>query len=803
MKIDAHQLYLLVGEGMHTFEHLPVPMRNPGAVVIDSRHTPCFRMLSAILCALSVHGTSALAAGPMPNGGQFVAGAGTISSSGAGLNITQSTPRAIIDWRSFSIGNRNSVSVNNSTGATLSRVTGTTPSVIEGRLSATGSFYLLNPQGVLIGANGVVTTGGRFVASTLDVGNDAFMSGGPLTLTGSSDGAVVNLGKINSSGGDVFLISRKLTANGGSILAPNGTVELATGAQVLLKDSASGLQVFVQAGSQGDVVNNGTIRAAQIDLEAADGNVFALAGKRGELRATGTATRDGHVWLVAESGAVHQQALVVATNADGSGGTVDTNANALQLDDARVSAAQWNVRTPEFNADRHNAQTLSTNLTSGTSVTVDATGANGSSGDINMLSTLRWRGDASLTLNASRSVTLSPVTTIANKGAGRLTLRADAIGTDNGGSITNRGTIDWSKSTGVVSALYDMNGTYAPGTIRSNATWLAAPYSGFKTQVTAYQLVNSMEDLSKVSLNLSGIYALGRDLDASRPSTPFEPIGLLSQTGFVGQFDGFGHAIKNLDISLNLEDGLPPTGLFATIGQLGTVRNLEVLDASVADLYGPVGILTGRSDGLISYAFTSGSSNNFGSGAGGLVGINTGVILRSGSSASAGSNGTNGGLAGLNSGTIIQSYATGYVGDGSRSSAGGLVGDNSGLIRQSYSAGQVAALQSNGGLVDSNEGTIQESFAATVFNTYMPPIPGGIAASNTGRIANDVYWDTQKIGQTMGVRTGTAVPNENGLTTAQMSMKASFGPTWSFGKHGTWVIPLGYDHPILQWQLAN
>ena len=79
---------------MHTLEHLPVPMHKPAAVVIDCRDTPRFRVLCAMLCALSVHGPSALAGGPMPNGGQFVAGAGTISSKGTGLSITQGTPRA-------------------------------------------------------------------------------------------------------------------------------------------------------------------------------------------------------------------------------------------------------------------------------------------------------------------------------------------------------------------------------------------------------------------------------------------------------------------------------------------------------------------------------------------------------------------------------------------------------------------------------------------------------------------------------------------------------------------------------------
>ena len=78
------------------------------------------------------------------------------------------------------------MSVNNGTGATLNRVTGRFARVIDGRLSATGSFYLINPQGVVIGASGVVTTGGRFVASTLDVGNDAFMSGRPADASGSA-----------------------------------------------------------------------------------------------------------------------------------------------------------------------------------------------------------------------------------------------------------------------------------------------------------------------------------------------------------------------------------------------------------------------------------------------------------------------------------------------------------------------------------------------------------------------------------------------------------------------------------------
>ncbi|MFM0469637.1 two-partner secretion domain-containing protein, partial [Paraburkholderia strydomiana] len=119
-----------------------------------------------------------LAAGTLPRGGTYVAGTGTIASNGNGLVITQpGSTHGVIDWDSFSIGRHNSVMFDNGSGATLNRVTGGSPSAILGRLSATGSLYVINPQGIVVGPSGVISTGGRFVASTLDVCNCAFMTG--------------------------------------------------------------------------------------------------------------------------------------------------------------------------------------------------------------------------------------------------------------------------------------------------------------------------------------------------------------------------------------------------------------------------------------------------------------------------------------------------------------------------------------------------------------------------------------------------------------------------------------------------
>jgi filamentous hemagglutinin family protein len=747
--------------------------------------------------------------------------------------ITQpGSTRGVIEWNSFSIGKNNSVTFDNGSGATLNRVTGGSPSAILGKLSATGSLYVINPQGIVVGPSGVISTGGRFVASTLDVGNDAFMQGGgELTLSGDSNAAVINLGKISSTGGDIFLIARRAAINAGTITAPNGTAELAAGEQVLLQDSASRKQVFVQTGSQGRVVNSGRIAAAQISLQAGDGNVFALAGGGTRIRATGTANRDGHVWLVADSGRVEQSGVITATNADGSGGTVDTDAAQLAFGaTAAVHAGEWNLSTPAFTIDQSAARALGGSLNAGTSVHVTTTGATGATGDIDVASNLNWSGPASSTLAAYRDVSIGSGATIANQGAGNLSLRADATGIDNGGSVTNNGTLDWSKSTGALSAFYDMNGTYVAGTQLSNPAWTAPAFSGLVTQITAYKLVNLLSDLTNVANDLTGNYALGRNIDASGTSnSPFVPIGN-SNTPFTGQFDGQGNTITSLTLGglLGSETELPLVGMFGVIGTQGVVRNLDISgtasSANVSGLVGTpsfdMGILAGLNNGTVLRVSTAGTVAtgypNQGlfdsSTAGGLVGVNAGSILRSSSSADVSSGGgAVGDLVGVNSGLISQSFATGPVAVQGyfATGGGGLVGSNSGTISQSYATGSTmfpGCRPTNthcGGaaLVVDNSGTITQSFATGPVNQPLYG-PIGIARSNEGTIANDVYWNTNTTGATIGVVYGTPIPTANGLTTAQMSTPTSF-VGYDFSPTGVWAMPAGATHPMLRWQLAQ
>lgn len=791
----------------------------------------CFAIvlgLTGLCCEMPV-----FAAGALPQGGQYVAGSGTITQQGSTLQILQpGSTHGIIDWTSFSIGKGNSVTFDNGAGATLNRVTGGLASTILGNLSATGSLYLINPQGVVIGSTGVVTTGGRFVASALDVDNDAFMkNGNALTFSGATHASVINLGKISANGGDVFLIAPEAAINAGTVSAPNGTAEMAAGGTVLLQDATDNRQLFVQTGSHGSVINGGTIRAAQISLQAADGNVYALAGNDDPIRATGTANRDGHVWLVADHGRVAQLGAVSAQNADGSGGTVDSEA--MQLDFGRratVRAGQWNLTAPTFTLGTAAAGALQSSLNSGTNVDVATTGANGATGDLSVNANLAWQGNASLSLAANRNVSLAQGATIANNGAGNLSLRADASGIDNGGSVANQGTLDWSQSTGAVSAFYDTNGAYVAGTQRTNSAWTPGPYSGLRTQATAYKLVNSLADLQKVAQDLAGNYALGKDIDASATSTePYTPIGN-TVTPFTGQFDGQGHLVSSLTsrpwVPADYPNDEPLLGMFGDVGSTGIVRNLNI-DGTVTGipvfngaLLGHIGIAAAVNDGTLLRVSASGSIDT-GAGAsgmdytvvGGLVGINNGNVLRSSSNVNVVAGGTVGGLVGYNSGLIAQSFSTGpvqslsYINEG----AGGLVDTNTGTITQSYSTSPTllqgycrgAADTPCGGaaLVVDNEGTISQSFATgLVTQPFYEPI--GIARTNNGTIASDVYWDKDTTGAAVGVVYGAPVPAANGYTTAQMSDTAYF-PTYDFSATGAWAMPAGATHPILRWQLGE
>lgn len=266
-----------------------------------------------------------------PNGGVVVAGNARIDNGRPGITtITQGSNRAVINWGSFSIGaGEQAIFIQpNASSATLNRVLGNAASMLDGRLSANGHVFLINTNGIIFGKGSVVDAAG-LVASTLDTSNASFMAGGDMVFQGKSQAAVTNLGQISASSGDVFLIGLQVN-NAGSIRAPNGTVGLAAGSDVLIR-AVGDERVVVRsaAGAKKDVGvdNSGIIEASVAELKAHNGNVYALAIRNtGRIAATAVTKQGGRILLRANGGAIENAGELVARGPDGAGGKVDVHA---------------------------------------------------------------------------------------------------------------------------------------------------------------------------------------------------------------------------------------------------------------------------------------------------------------------------------------------------------------------------------------------------------------------------------------------------------------------------------------------
>ncbi len=186
------------------------------------------------LLAVSALGTGVFAGG-LPQGGVVQQGAAGIQYTGDTLNINQQSDKAIIDWKDFSVGRDNTVNFNqpDSDSATLNRVTGDFTSEIAGRINANGSVFLVNPNGILITADGVIDTGG-FVASTLDMDNNDFLNGEYTFSKNGKNGVVSNRGSISVDDGGFVALLGGAVKNEGTIRALVGKVGFGGGEKIVM-----------------------------------------------------------------------------------------------------------------------------------------------------------------------------------------------------------------------------------------------------------------------------------------------------------------------------------------------------------------------------------------------------------------------------------------------------------------------------------------------------------------------------------------------------------------------------------------
>ena len=433
---------------------------------------------AAVLSVAALLGTSAGYSQGLPTGGQTVSGAASIQSNGSLMTVAQTSSKAIINWHDFSIGAGNKVQFvqPSASAVALNRVLGANPSQIQGSLSANGQVFLLNPNGVLFSATSQVSVGG-LLASTLAMSNADFLAG-RYVLKGNSAQAVVNQGQLQADpGGFVALVAAKVK-NTGQITANQGSALLGAGSEVTL-DLGGPVKLRVDAAAlDAQISNGGAIQAdggtvlltarASADLHG------SVINQTGSIRAQTLATGEkGEIYLL---GDLSNNAIDVGGTLDasaprgGAGGFIETSAAQVSTREALVVKAgaqagqpggTWLIDpadvtistggnsgyadssgtyTPNSSAAAVvvNVTTLTNALNAGTSVNVTTvnTGTAGSgNGDITVSSAITKSagGDATLTLQAHRNITVNADITST---AGKLNLTLSAAnnaGSDLGG----------------------------------------------------------------------------------------------------------------------------------------------------------------------------------------------------------------------------------------------------------------------------------------------------------------------------------------------------------------------------------
>ena len=194
------------------------------------------------------------------------------------------------------------------------------------------------------------------------------------------------------------------------------------------------------------------------------------------------------------------------------------------------------------------------------------------------------------------------------------------------------------------------------------------------------------------------------------------------------------------------------------------------------------------------------------SGVGGLVGLNDGGLVSQSYFVGSvtGISDATGGIAGYNTngGKISETYTDGSVKGGNHT--GGLVGFNlnGGSVSNSYSLASVTGDLAVGGLVGNNDnGSISNSYS-TGFVTANGLNGGLVGLNQNGATVTGSFWNTDTSGTTFASGDG-AIAGATGLSNSDMKNISNYsGASWSIddagGTSNVWRIYDGQTNPMLR-----
>jgi len=259
-----------------------------------------------------------------PEDGVVRAGSAKIVEQGSTTLIQQSSQRAVIDWRGFSINSNEQVQFAqpSASSATLNRVTGSQVSLILGRMDANGQVLLINPNGIIFGKGAQINVG-SLIASTANLSSDNFMQGKLVFDQPGQHGAgIINAGSITAAEGGLVALVAPHVRNDGLIQARLGkvmmgsadtfTIDLYGDGLIKLALSDDSLAQLKDPGgepvksliSQSGVIDVGSGQAVLVTAEAAKGMLDSLINMSGVILAESAVQEGGRILLLARGGNV-------------------------------------------------------------------------------------------------------------------------------------------------------------------------------------------------------------------------------------------------------------------------------------------------------------------------------------------------------------------------------------------------------------------------------------------------------------------------------------------------------------------
>lgn len=276
-----------------------------------------------------------------PEGGSVVAGAATIQYGQTTL-ITQTSNRAVVNWKEFSINTNETTRFNTPTNksVTLNRVTGNNVSHILGNLYSNGQVFLVNPNGIVFGKTAHVDVAG-LVASTANITNDDFMQGHYHFQDAPQGSRIINEGAITVRNAGLAALVAPTVENRGIITATLGKVILGGGHaftidlygdNLITFDASSIIEDKTTVNNVGHIeANGGTV---MLTVAAAENMLESVVNTSGYISAQSVSQANGKIVLQGYDNATINVSgtLDVSGKETGYvGGVIQASANKIQL----------------------------------------------------------------------------------------------------------------------------------------------------------------------------------------------------------------------------------------------------------------------------------------------------------------------------------------------------------------------------------------------------------------------------------------------------------------------------------------